>query len=224
MIPRILPFLLFMGFIGIEQGLRFLSEKGVVPLSDSELLYLYPIKAVSVAVLLLVLWPRYDEVRFRDLWKWKDAGLSVAVGVVVFVLWINLDRPWAVLGEPAGFDPTLISNGSVQAVLVGFRLFGAVLVVPVMEELFWRSYLLRYVIAHDFHNVPIGRFTWPSLIVVSILFALAHHLVVAGFITGILYAVLLYRTKSIAQCILAHGLTNLLLGIYVLQTGSWQLW
>jgi CAAX prenyl protease-like protein len=41
---------------------------------------------------------------------------------------------------------------------------------------------------------------------------------------GVAYALVLYQTKSIAQCILAHAVTNFLLGIYVVQTGKWYFW
>ena len=223
-LPRVLPFALFMAFVGLEQGVRWLAGKGVLPLDQGELLLLYPVKAVAVALLLAVFWRHYQEIRLRDLRVLRDTGVALLVGVVVFVVWILLDVGWARIGQAGGYDPGLVEAPGLRGLLVGFRLFGAVLVVPVMEELFWRSFLMRWVIAPDFDKVPVGAFTWPSLLVVSALFALAHHLILAGFLAGILYALVLYRTRSLAQCILSHALTNLLLGWYVLQTGSWSLW
>jgi uncharacterized protein len=222
MIERVLPFALFMGFIGLEQLLRFLAERGLLELTGSDLLLLYPVKALAVAGLLAFFWRRFEEFRLGDLLKWKDTVLAVLVGAVVFVLWINMD--WT-LGEAApGFDPTLVDDPALGTALIAFRLFGAVLVVPVMEEIFWRSFLLRYVIANDFRKVPVGTYTLPSLLIVSVLFALAHHLIVAAFVTSVIYTLLLYRTRSIAQCTLAHAVTNLILGGYVLATGAWVLW
>ena len=93
-----------------------------------------------------------------------------------------------------------------------------------MEEIFWRSFLIRYIISSDFEKIPIGRFTWSSFLISTVLFGLEHNLFLAGMMAGIAYNLLLYRTKSLAHCIFAHAVTNLLLGIYVLATGKWQFW
>lgn len=221
---RILPFAVFMGFIAIQQGLQWLIDEGMTGLSAEQLLYLYPVKAVVVALLLLLFLREYDEFKLADL---KQAGptlLSIVTGLVVFVLWINMDWDFATFGENKGFDPYLSSSEGSRNVLIAFRLFGAALVVPLMEELFWRSFLLRYLIDSDFMKVRIGTYTLSSLLIGSILFGLEHHLVLAGVMAGLFYSVLLYRTRSIAQCVLAHAVTNLVLGLYVLQTGSWLFW
>ena len=94
------------------------------------------------------------------------------------------------------------------------RLMGAAVVVPVMEELFWRSFLMRYLINPDFRAVPMGSFAWFSFLGVAVLFGLEHHRVVVGFIAGVLYGGLLIRQKKLKWVILAHGVTNLGLGIY----------
>jgi CAAX prenyl protease-like protein len=57
-----------------------------------------------------------------------------------------------------------------------------------------------------------------------ILFGLEHHRIVVGIIAGIIYNLLLIRQKKLSGCILAHGVTNLGLGIYVLVTESWMFW
>lgn len=222
--PRILPFAVFMGFIGIQQVIVYLVAQGWLPLSEQQLLFLYPLKALVVFGLLLFFFRRYPELRIRDLQKFGDTALSLVVGVVVFILWINMDWAFATIGENKGFDPTLIADDGVRSTLIIFRLFGAALVVPIMEELFWRSFLLRYIINADFSKVAIGVFSWSSFLIGAALFGLEHNLVLAGVMAGVAYSLLLYRTKSIAQCVLAHAVTNLILGIYVLQTGQWQFW
>lgn len=108
--------------------------------------------------------------------------------------------------------------------MTAFRLFGAVLVVPVMEELFWRSFLIRYIITPDFTSVPVGCFSWPSFLIASVLFGFEHNLVVAGILAGIVYNLLLYCTRSLSSCIMAHSITNLALGVYVVNTGHWYFW
>ncbi len=83
---------------------------------------------------------------------------------------------------------------------------------------------MHYLINPDFRSVPMGAFTWFSFMGVGILFGLEHHRVIVGIIVGLLYNLLLIRQKKLKGAILAHGVTNLGLGIYVLLTGSWMFW
>jgi CAAX prenyl protease-like protein len=221
---RVLPFALFMAFIGLEQGLRFCIGKGVISLAPESLYYLYPVKACSVGLLLVLFRNSYPELRLRELRETGKFLVSFAAGVVVFLLWIRMDWSFATQGTTQGFNPSFFENTTVRGLMTITRLVGAVLVVPVMEELFWRSFLVRYIIDQEFAKVPIGRFTWPSFLTTAILFGLEHHLFLAGVMAGIVYNLLLYYTRSIALCIIAHAVTNLALGIYVLATGKWYFW
>jgi CAAX prenyl protease-like protein len=135
-----------------------------------------------------------------------------------------MDWPWATAGKSIGYDPSSVLDHPTRSLLIGFRIFGASMVVPVMEELFWRSWLLRYLIDQDVSKVPIGKFTWPSFIICTALFGIEHNLWLAGIMAGTAYSILLYRTKSIAHCMLSHGITNFALGIYVITTGRWDFW
>jgi CAAX prenyl protease-like protein len=221
---RILPFALFMGFIGLQQGMEWAVGQGILPLTAEQLLYLYPLKAILVALLLVAFFRHYRELRCRDFANLKHSFGSLLVGLLVFVLWINMDWEFATIGDNQGFDPTLVAPEVTRNILIFFRIFGATLVVPVMEELFWRSFLLRYLINSDFERVPIGAFSWGSFVIGAGLFGLEHNLLLAGVMAGAAYSLLLYRTRSIAQCVLAHAVTNFALGIYVLQTGNWRFW
>ena len=221
---RIAPFALFMAFVGLEELLRFLSGRGLISLPPWFFHGLYPLKALSVALLLLIFRRRYDEMSFKELRSLSVTLAAIAVGICVFAFWIRLDIPWATIGNPAGFDPTVIQDKCTRFLVIAARLFGAVLVVPVMEEIFWRSFLIRYIISPDFTSVPIGKFTWPSFFFTSLLFGLEHNLFVAGILAGIVYNLLLYRTRSLSSCIAAHATTNLLLGTYVLNTAQWRFW
>jgi CAAX prenyl protease-like protein len=139
-------------------------------------------------------------------------------------MWIIMDFPAAIMGTLRGFDPNFLREDAARIFLTASRLAGASLVVPVMEELFWRSFLIRYVISPDFSRIPIGSFTWPSFLITAVLFGLEHNLFVAGILAGIAYNLLLYYTRSLSACILAHAVTNFTLGVYVLQTGKWHFW
>ena len=70
---------------------------------------------------------------------------AVAVGLAVFVLWIHLDAPWMTLGEATATFLPLDAEGRIDCALVAVRWIGAALMVPVMEELFWRSFLMRWI-------------------------------------------------------------------------------
>lgn len=221
---RIAPFALFMAFIGLEQGLRFLAERDLLTLSETALYYLYPVKAVAVAFLLYIFRGEYGELSFKDLKKLPLTLASCGIGLLVFVLWIRMDWTYSASLSPQGFNPTLLPGPTVQFFMTLFRVVGAVLVVPLMEELFWRSFLIRYIIDPDFSKVPIGRLTWSSFLATAILFGLEHHFILAGIMAGVIYNLLLYRTRSLAQCVLAHAVTNLALALYVITTGKWHFW
>ena len=221
---RIIPFAVFMLFIGLKEVLDWVVVKGWLELSPEQMLYLYPIKTVLVVGLLIVFWRQYSELNFADFKNFIHTGASVLLGLLVFVLWINMDWGIATFGENKGFDPFLIADTGTRNIMIFSRIFGAALVVPIMEELFWRSFMLRYVITSDFMTVRIGTYTLTSFAICSVLFGLEHNLLLAGIMAGASYSLLLYWTKSIFQCILAHTVTNLVLGLYVLQTGYWQFW
>lgn len=222
-LARVVPFALYMAFIAVEQGVGWLRDQGWLAFSDAQLNLLYPLKIVAVVAALIYYWRDYDELCWRDLARPLTLLLSLLVGVVVFVLWINLDIALGSL-TPRGFDPNQFDDPGLRLGLIASRLFGAVLVVPVMEELFWRSFLIRYIVNPDFTKVAVGFFSWGSFAITVVLFGLEHHYLVAGMMAGIGYNLLLYRSRSLTHCILAHGVTNLLLGWYVLQTGTWHFW
>jgi CAAX prenyl protease-like protein len=221
---RALPFALFMAFIAIDEGILLAARWHLLSVPDIDLYYLYPVKTLTVAALLWMYRGNYTELRLKDLANVKTTAAVCLAGAVTFVLWISIDATLPVNGAPRGFDPALLPDGATRLMMTATRVAGAVLVVPLMEEIFWRSFLLRYVIDADFESVPIGRFTWTSFLVTTVLFGLEHHLFFAGMVAGAIYSIILYKTRSVAQCILAHAVTNLALACYVLYTGRWYFW
>lgn len=224
--PRIFPFILFISFIALERIIEVLAK--YYPLFANLPNYsnyiFYPVKTALVAIILILFWGRYSEINIKQGVSWKSIFIGLLTGTVVFVLWINMDWGFATIGEQKEFNPTIFESYALTTIIISFRLFGSSVVVPVFEELFWRSFVMRYIINAKFEDVPIGKFTWPSFIIASTLFGLEHNLWLAGIIAGMLYSMLLYYTKNLSVVIFSHGITNLFLGIYIITTGNWQFW
>ncbi|EHP86968.1 CAAX prenyl protease-related protein [Geobacter metallireducens RCH3] len=223
-LAHILPFAVFMSFIAIEGLLPWLDKDGVIALQPESPLYLYPLKTMVVGSLLLYFRKHYHEISIKQIVRPSIAISAILAGIIVFMLWIQMD--WLLpFQKPApGYNPNLIPNDIHRIVLIAFRLAGASIVVPVMEEIFWRSYIARMIINQDFESVPVGTFSWASFLGTVLLFGLEHQFIIAGLMAGAIYHALLCRTKSIAACITAHSVTNLLLGIFVLKSGAWRFW
>ncbi len=224
--PRVFPFLIFVFFIAIESLIDMVAK--YVPqfekFAEYDSYIFYPIKTVLVGFFLVLFWKRYTELGTKNKFLWENLFIGLLTGFTVFVLWINMDWKFATIGKTKEFNPNVLGMSLISVVLVSFRLIGASLIVPVFEELFWRSFVLRYIVNPKFENVPLGKFTWMSFIVTSILFGLEHNLWLAGIMAGVAYTLLFYYTRSLLTVILAHGVTNLLLGVYVVSTENWQFW
>lgn len=220
---RYFPFAVFMAFIGLDEIIRFLAAHSQITLGETALYKFYPLKTLVVAYLLYRYRKQYTELRFKDLANLPVTLVSCGIGLLVFVLWIRMD--WTLAASvPQGFNPWILPGRANQIVMLLFRIAGAVLVVPLMEELFWRSFLIRYIIDQDFEKIQLGRFTWGSFILTVLLFGLEHNYILAGIMAGIIYNLILYRTRSLTHCVLSHAVTNLALAIYVVTTGQWRFW
>lgn len=213
---RSLPFGLYIVFLAIE---------GVLPgwAPGVDVRWLYPVKVGFVALALAVLWRHYAELR-TDWLAPADLILSVVLGFVVVVLWVNLDAGWMLMGEMGeGYDPR-DAEGQIDWLMVAFRIVGAALVVPLMEELFWRSFIQRWVQQGDFLALDPARIGVKALLIASALFATAHVQWFAGLIAGLAYGWLYIRTRNLWAPIIAHAVTNGALGVYVVTTGQWRFW
>jgi uncharacterized protein len=186
----------------------------------------YVARTAIVAGLLIYFWRSYTRIRW-DYWY-----LGVVVGVAGFLQWVGiqlfLQRHFELFKPPDKvFNPEqFFGDPAMRWAFVAVRLAGAVVVVPVMEELFWRDYAWRSIIApNDFKLAKVGEWDWKALAIVSILFATVHG---NWWLTSIVWALmvggLLVYTKSLGACIVAHATTNLLLGVWVLYSKQWAFW
>jgi CAAX prenyl protease-like protein len=212
---RILPFLVYLLFIVIVDVL------GRFGVPAASLRWLYAVKIVAVSATLLICYRHYTELH-----SWRlgpiAAGIAVLAGLAVFALWISLNAGWMVVGTPAGFDPR--TNGQIDWLMVSVRIAGAALVVPVMEELFWRSFLMRWLDALDFQSVAPGAVRLQSVAIAALLFGFEHNQWLAGIVAGVAYSLLYMRFTSLWAPIVAHAVTNGVLGLWIVHSASWTYW
>ena len=176
------------------------------------------------ARVLLVFWREYGELARPLAPSWREVLVAVFAGAVVFLLWIQLDEPWMRVGEAtAGFRP-IDGAGNPIWPLIALRWIGAALVVPLMEELFWRSFLMRWIDSPRFAAVPPQRVTLRALGLASFVFMLAHTLWLAALVAGLVYAWLYIRSGKLWLAVIAHAVTNGALGAWVVFTGNWGYW
>lgn len=187
--------------------------------------YFYPLRVV--VGLLVIAWYRQDYVDAlrrhlsgRKFFSWPAVG----IGVAVYVLWIGiaaLTGPYESEAPPEALFE--LATPLVVVWVIG-RVLGSVLVVPVVEELAFRGFLLRRLVASDFRNVPYGEWHWPAVLISSLAFAAVHQEWIGGFAAGVLYAYAQKRRGLLSDAIVAHVVTNALIAIQVLGAGHWSLW
>ncbi len=180
--------------------------------------WLYPLRLAAAG---LILWHyRAVYASFDWSWSWQAA----VIGILTAVVWIGLVATGDVNTSPfRGFQE---SSSTVWIAIWSLsRVIGYVAVVPLVEELAFRGYLTRRLISSDFESLPMGQFSWISLIGSSLLFGALHgqHWI-AGSIAGFLFAVALYRRRRLGDAILAHATTNVSLALYAISTKDWSVW
>lgn len=236
---HVLPLAVFMLLTALAGTLRI--ENSELPwYQRSPEHWLYPVQTVLVGGLLLFFRGHYR------LGPWRGLGLAGVLGLVGILLWIapaflhqQLLAAGVAVPEWAawfgfeermdGFDPGVLSPWpGWQAASIGMRLLRMVVLVPLVEEFFWRGFLMRYVGAgdRDWKTVPFGQHSWPVYGIVTVMVMLAHHPVdyLGAFIWGSLVYFVAVRTRSLAACVVMHAVGNLALGLYVLQTRQWGFW
>jgi CAAX prenyl protease-like protein len=187
----------------------------------------YLAKTLAAAALLIWLWPHYTPIRWNRWW------LGVFLGVVGIFQWVGmqhgLEHHFAFFRPEPGkaFDPTTyFSAPAWRWGYIVLRIADATLVVPVMEELFWRDFVWRTILApNNFKLAKVGEWGWAPFLIVPAVFATVHGIwAPTAVVWGLMIGGLLVLTRSLGACILMHAVTNLLLSLYVLRHHEWSLW
>jgi CAAX prenyl protease-like protein len=157
---------------------------------------------------------------------------SIGLGLVVFVLWIGPDtlipgwrNHWVFQNSVTGEVKTTIPPAELTPVMLALRTMRAALLIPVLEELFWRGWLPRWLQDTRFARIPLGQYTPFAFWATAVLFAAEHGpFWEVGLVCGVIYNWWMQRTRSLGDLMIAHGVTNLALSVYVIWSGRWGFW
>lgn len=214
-VPYVLPFAVFIAFLVIHQ---------YAPLPERFDLILRDVTLTVVLALVLRHVPGFRLARPIE---------SVLLGIAVFAIWIAPDilfphyrQHWIFQNGLMGtLGSSMTEGGRRDALTLALRSFRAVILVPIIEELFWRGWMMRWLINSRFEKVPLGAWSATAFWITALLFASEHGSYwEVGLIAGVLYNWWIIRTKSLGDCILAHAVTNACLSAYVIVSGQWQYW
>ena len=214
-LSRVAPFLVYILFLIFADVLG--AQSGV------QTKWLYVIKIISVIATLAYF--AKNLIELSQLPPLRDFLYATVSGLIVFVVWIFPYPNWLVSGVDAvATNPIAGLNDLETTIWLSTRILGAALVVPIIEELFWRSYIMRRYDSDDFVNVNPATISSFAYVGSACLFAIEHKLWLAGLFAGLVYGELYKTYKNLWVPIFAHGVTNAILGVYVISTGHWQYW
>ena len=226
LVARVAPFAVFL-------ALTFCQGK----FGEASRFWFYLVKTMVGAWLVWRMRPHVAEM------KWKFSGEALVAGVAVFAVWVGLEGRYPTLDgllSRAGLaraksDVELAAefwnpharfgqDSALAWMFLAVRVLGSSLVVPPLEEVFFRSFVYRYLFQTDFLSVPLERFAGRPFLLTSIIFGLEHNQWLAGILCGLAYQGLVCRKKRLGDAITAHAITNLLLGLWVVRRGAWNFW
>jgi len=214
-VPYVLPFVVFLFFLAIQK---------YIPLNPA---IEYPVRMVLLSAVLLLFSRHVIDLRAP---QWLG---SVLIGIAVFVIWIGPDLLFPGYRQLPLFQNALMGsiNRAMPSEVLGSRvalwsrIIRASVLVPIIEELFWRAWLMRWIINPQFQKVQLGAYASRAFWITALLFASEHGpFWDVGLIAGVIYNWWMIRTKSLGDCILAHAVTNACLCGYVIATQHWEYW
>jgi CAAX prenyl protease-like protein len=207
---RVAPFLIFL-------ALTYCQGK----FGAASAYWFYFTKTLVGVWLVLIMRPVVSEMRWAFSWE------AVVVGVGIFAIWVGLDPfyPHLIKSSMAWNPPGQFGEHSALAwLMIATRILGSTFIVPPLEEVFYRSFLYRYIARPDFLSVPLNRFLpWPFLATAAV-FGFSHNEWLAGILCGAAFQWLVLRKNRLGDVMTAHAITNFLLGAWIVWKGAWQFW
>jgi CAAX prenyl protease-like protein len=207
---RVVPFLIFL-------ALTFCQGK----FGAASAYWFYFAKTIAGAWLVLEMRPLVSEMRWAFSWE------AMLAGAGIFALWVGLDRfyPHLMKGGATGNPNETFGAGTMLAwFFITVHILGMTFVVPPLEEVFYRSFLYRYVANQNFLAVPLNQFRPLPFFATAIVFGLSHNEWLAGILCGAAYQWLVIRKNRLGDAMSAHAITNFLLGVWIVWKGAWHFW
>ena len=172
--------------------------------------------------------------------RWAFSWEAVLVGVGVFAVWVGISGEWTTqnsLGVKLGIsaapkNPVAAWNPNAQFgagsalawFFVAVRILGSTFIVPPLEEVFYRSFLYRYIAKPDFQSVPLNKFLPRPFLATTAVFGFSHNEWLAGLLCGAAFQWLVIRKNRLGDAMTAHAITNFLLAVWIVWRGAWQFW
>ena len=183
--------------------------------------WFYLAKTIAGAWLICLVRPYVTEMRWAISWE------AIVAGVIAFIAWIGLDRFYPkIFHAGATGDPGAIlgADSPLTTLFIIVHIVGMTLVVPPIEEIFYRSFVYRYIAAKEFLTVPLNRFLPLPFFATAIIFGASHNEWLAGILCGALFQWLVLRKNRLGDAMTAHAITNLLLGLWIVWRHDWHFW
>ncbi len=223
LLPRVVPFLVFF-------ALTFCQGQ----VGEASRYWIYLLKTLVGAWMVWAVWDLVAECRWKFSWE------SIAIGVLVFVIWVGLDRFVPSLNElmiqfglskpkekpelPWNPHAFFGQNSALAWFFIAVRILGSSIVVPPLEETFYRSLIYRSIANPNFEQQPLNRFHATGFFATAVIFGLAHNEWLAGILCGMAYQWLVIRKGRLGEAMTAHAITNALLGVWIVSQGAWKFW
>ena len=210
LLARAAPFVLFLCITALQGQL-----------GEASRYWLYLAKTIVGIGLVWMMYPLVTEMRWAFSWE------AVVVGVGVCVMWVGIDGFYPKLGKGGGpWNPhaQFGQDSTLAWVFIVGRILGSTIIVPPLEEVFYRSFLYRYFIKPEFQLVSLGTFQGLAFVMTAVIFGFSHYEWLAGILCGFAYQGLVLWKKRLGDAMTAHAITNFLLGLWIVWKGAWHFW
>lgn len=239
---HVFPFVAFMSFMLVLMVLGYAIEwkhPDAPWWRQDPAQFVYPLQTLVALGFVIYYWRSYT---FNWSLRWSLVGIVFgAVGIGFWLLPSMLYDAWGLTGKTdgllktfgvternEGFDPGLFEHPAAYWSSLVLRFFRAVIVVALVEEIFWRGFVMRFALdwEGDYWKQPFGRHRWISYLIVTGLFMTAHASIdyAGAFVYGSMTYFLCVWSKNLGACVVMHATANLLMGLYIMATGKYGLW
>jgi len=209
-VARVAPFVIFLALTACQGRIGAASAY-----------WFYFAKTIVGAWLVWEMRPFVFEMRWAISWE------AILVGAGIFAVWVGLDPFYPHLMKSGMVwipDGQFVNNPTLAWFFILTRIVGSTFVVPPLEEVFYRSFLYRYVANQNFLSVPLNKFLPLPFFATAAIFGLSHNEWLAGILCGAAYQWLVLRQNRLGDAMTAHAITNFLLGVWVVSRGAWNFW